>query len=301
MRALVLGSQGTVGDPLAHWLKDQGHQVLEYDIRPGWREGFRPGDIAHSADLMPCFDFQPDTVFLLAAQVGRMVCEQSPISTLSTNVIGVQNVIELTRRVNARLAFISTSEVYGRGKAVMREDDPDPHPENFYGMSKLIGEQLVRYAMDRGLDAIILRPFCIYSEHEPRGDHRSALIRFANRLAHGQGIDVHRGTARGWLHVSDAVRMIATAAMERSGETINIGHPDIIDTEALAEMIRVEVDASPDLIRLIDIPPGLTPRKYPDLGRMLSLSSKAPLVSLPEGIERVCANIVKRIAAVPAD
>ena len=37
------------------------------------------------------------------------------------------------------------------------------------------------------------------------------MIRFAYNLQHGLPIEVHKGSARGWLHVSDAVRAIEAA------------------------------------------------------------------------------------------
>src|SRR5207244_1378496 len=148
------------------------------------------------------------------------------------------------KRVQAMTVFFSTSEVYGPSCPTMSEDEPRPQPNNRYGLSKLPGEQLVEYEVRTyGLRAMSLRPFMIYDENEDLGDHRSAMIRFASNLATGRPIDVHRGSARGWLHVSDAVRAIEAATRVPEYAVVNIGHPHIVPIADLAEMVRSELGA----------------------------------------------------------
>jgi nucleoside-diphosphate-sugar epimerase len=194
--------------------------------------------------------------------------------------------------------FFSTSEVYGPDCDPMDENLSDPRPNNRYGLSKLLGERLVEYEVrSHGLRAVSLRPFMMYDENEDLGDHRSAMIRFATNLAMGRPISVHRGSLRGWLHVSDAVRAIEAAAHVKDYAAINIGHPEIVPIEDLAEMIRVELGAESALVSLQDQPARMTLVKRPTLSRQLSMLGVAPSVSLNEGVRRVCRRIVARLAA----
>jgi nucleoside-diphosphate-sugar epimerase len=198
--------------------------------------------------------------------------------------------------------FFSTSEVYGPQVEVMDEELADPQPNNRYGLSKLLGEQLVEYEVRTyGLRAVSLRPFMIYDEFETFGDHRSAMIRFAGNLAQGKPIEVHRGAARGWLHSSDAVRAIEAAARLDRYAVINIGHPDIVEMAELAEMIRAEVGAAAELVRETPLPPLMTLKKVPTLERQRRLLGVEPAVSLDEGVRRVCAEVRRRLdSAAPA-
>jgi nucleoside-diphosphate-sugar epimerase len=129
----------------------------------------------------------------------------------------------------------------------------------------------------------------IYDEAEDLGDHRSAMIRFAANLARGRSIEVHRGSARGWLHVSDAVRAIEAAAQVDRYAAINIGHPDVVPMADLAEMLRAELEADPSLIRVTSLPSQMTLVKRPTLDRQRTMLRIEPLVSLREGVLRVCA------------
>ena len=269
---------------------------MECDIRPGWRENYHMADINHPIDLIPAFDWKPDVVFLLSAMVSRVTCEQAASLAISTNLSGINNVLQLCKRSDAFVVFFSTSEVYGPHCDPMDESVSDPSPNNRYGLSKLLGEQLVRYEVRASnLRAVTIRPFMMYDEEEALGDHRSAMIRFAYNLARGRAIEVHEGSARGWLHVSDAVKAIEAATRVKEYTAINIGHEDVRPILALAEMIRSSLKAPKDLVSLSKLPRQMTLVKRPCLDRMRNILGVSPKVSLEEGVERVCNRIRERI------
>lgn len=296
-RALVIGSEGNIGTRLVQHLRTVGYEVTEVDLRPGWREGYFMADITHPLDLLPAFDTAPEVVFLLASVVGRMTCEQAGSLAITTNLAGVSNVLQLCRRIGSLCVFFSTSEVYGPGYAVQDEVASPPRPNNRYGLSKYLAEQLVEYEVrNSGLRAVTLRPCMIYDECEVVGEHRSAMIRFASNLARGRPITVHTGSARSWLHVEDAVRAIERAGHVTEYAAINIGHPDVIPMTDLAEMIRSELGADPALVHHAELPAQMTLCKQPSLGRQRALLGVEPAISIEEGVRRVCA--VQRRAIV---
>lgn len=287
MNVLVIGSEGNIGRHLVAHLRSLGHTVTCADIRPGWREGYTMADINAPLDLLPAFDRPLDVVFLLASVVSRVTCEASPSMAVETNLAGLNNVVTLTKRASARLVYTSTSEVYGPTASPMSESDA-PRPNNRYGLTKYLGEQLVEYEVrEHGLDAVILRPFMVYAEDEDGGDHRSAMVRFADRLASGQEVEVHVNTSRSWLHVNDAVRAFAAAMTVPSYTIVNVGHPDVILTETLAKAVCDLLGADRRLIRLKRQPERMTAIKVPDLRRQDELLGVVPLVDIEDGIRRV--------------
>jgi nucleoside-diphosphate-sugar epimerase len=289
-KALVIGSEGNIGAPLAAHLRSVGYDVLECDQRPGWREDYLIADITHPVDLIPAFDWGPEVVFLLAATVGRMPCEQAGSLAVTTNVAGVNNVLQLCKRAGARCVFFSSSEVYGPNCDPMDDARSLPQPNNRYALTKWLGEQLVDYEVRAaGLRAVILRPCMVYDENETVGEHRSAMIRFVSNLARGRPIEVHRGSARSWLHVSDAVRAIEAAGRLETFSVINLGHPEVVPMADLAEMIRARLGASPELVVATDLPPQMTLIKRPTLDRQRQLLGFEPQVGIVEGVRRVCA------------
>ena len=296
MRILAVGSEGNIGAPLTAHLRSVGHEVYSTDIRPGFRGGYATADITHPLDLLDAFDTDPEVVYIMAAVVSRVVCEASPSLAVATNLAGLQNVLTLSRRVGARVVFFSTSEVYGPTDEIMDEDQTPPRPNNRYGLTKYLGEQLVEYEARNGLGASVVRPFMIYSEDEDLGDHRSFMIRCAQNLSEGRAVDVHAGSVRGWMHVSDAVVALERMAYLTSYHVVNIGHPDLVDTAELAGMVRVRLDAPSYLLRTVDQPERMTLVKRPALDKQTDLLGVAPAVSLADGVGRVCVRFA-RVAA----
>jgi nucleoside-diphosphate-sugar epimerase len=295
-KALILGSEGNIGKPLVNHMRSSGYQILEADIVPAHRPNYIMADISNPIDLMPAFDFNPDVVFMMSAMVSRVTCEQASSLTASTNLLGLTNVLQMCKRVNAKVVFFSTSEVYGPNCNPMDERLSDPQPNNFYGLSKLLGEKLVEYEVrQHKLQAISLRPFMMYDEDEDLGDHRSAMIRFATNLALGRPIEVHNGSARGWFHVSDAVRAIEGAARAREYSVVNIGHPDVRPIAELAEMIRARLKAPKELVTIRDLPERMTLVKNPTLERQRTILGVTPKVSLEEGVDLLCGRIQDRL------
>ena len=98
----------------------------------------------------------------------------------------------------------------------------------------------------------------------------------------------HKGSSRGWFHVSDAVNSIERSAQVKEYSVINIGSPDIRSIDELAEMIRKELGASEDLINYIDIPNRMTLEKKPNLDRQKNTLNAEPKVKLEEGVKLIC-------------
>jgi len=296
-KVLIIGSEGNIGKPLFKYLLGKGYEVRGADIRQGWKENYTMADINFATDILGDFlDFQPDVVFILSAMVSRVTCEQAASLAVATNLLGVQNILELCKRINAMTVFFSTSEVYGPEIQLMNEDINDPKPNNRYGLTKLLGEKLVEYEVKTNkLKAVTLRPFMMYDEDEDIGEHRSAMIRFATNLALKKPIEVHTGSKRGWLHVSDAVKAIERAAYVKEYNIINIGHPDIRTIEELAELVRLNLNAEASLIKYIQLPEQMTLIKNPTLLKQSQILRVDPEVSLEIGVEKVCKKIYQRL------
>ena len=196
-KALVLGSEGNIGAPLVRHLRASGVDVLESDIKPGWRERLPDGRHQSSRRSAAGVRLEPDVVFLLSAIVSRVTCEQASSLAISTNLGGINNVLQLAKR--SRRAGGVLLDVGGlRSRTAIRWTRrlSNPKPNNRYGLSKLLGEQLVEYEVPhaRPQGRACCGPFMVYDENEDLGDHRSAMIRFTSDLALGRPIHVHRGS-----------------------------------------------------------------------------------------------------------
>lgn len=286
-RILLIGSEGNIGSKLAPYLRSCGHEVYKCDQIQNYADDYSVVNILQPIDLLRVFEeFEPEVVYLLAAMVSRVTCEDSPGLTIDTNLNGLNNVIQLCKNYDSRLIYFSTSEVYGNIGGKLHEDR-ECKPNNIYGLTKYLGEQLVQYFLT---DAIIVRPFMFYDEDETRGDHRSAMIRFCYHLVRKEKITVHKGSRRSWMHISDAVKVLERLLYVHATDNIivNIGSEGTVPTEHLAKMIcdKLSIDYSQYVIEE-PLPGKMTLDKQPDTSRQYKLTGVLPLVDLQSGIDRV--------------
>lgn len=287
MRVLITGSEGNIGRRLTPYLKSRGHDVFRFDIKQGFASDYLTGNICNSYELYRVFEiFSPDVVYHMAAMVSRVTCEAAPSLTVDVNLNGTGNVIQMCREFKTKMIYFSTSEVYGNKGGELLEEEPCM-PNNFYGLTKYLGEKLIEYFLKDGLRAVTVRPFMFYDENEDRGDHRSAMIRFVKDLAEERPITVHKGAMRSWMHIDDAVIALERTMYVENYEIINIGHPNVISVEELADIILLRLGKSRELIRITDLPDKMTLTKYPNLRRQSEILKIIPQISVTEGINRV--------------
>ena len=293
MNILITGSEGNIGRRLADYLQGY-HNIYCIDIKQDFRPYYKTVDVNDPMDLLDVFDtFKPEVVFHLAAMVSRVTCEISPSTTISTNVGGTNNIIQLCKKYNAKLMNFSTSEVYGNQGGELSESSI-LHPNNLYGVSKMLAEQLVNYERVNGLRAINIRPFMFYDEEESIGSNRSAMIRWAEALLNREKIDVHIGAMRSWLHIQDGVKILEKL-MYADDHTINVGSPSVYEMSFIAKLMCEKIGIGySDYINSTPLPDKMTLTKFPDLSIQ---TRKAPITfeyDIETGISLVIDNLRKR-------
>lgn len=278
-RILVTGSEGNVGSELVPYLESLGHRVLCLDNVQKYRPNYILCDIMNLADAeSEISNFKPEVVFHLAAMVSRVTCEKSLALAVSINMTGTANIIQLCKRYDAKLINFSTSEVYGN-QNVLLEEDITPTPNNIYGITKLWAEELVAYeGKHSGLKYINVRPFMMYSENENMGENRSAMIRFAEAVVTGTPFEVHKGSHRSWLHMSDAIVMYERMMHLDGNYLINVGNSDFIDIEDMARFMCEYVGQDYSLIQLKELPSKMTLTKVASFDKLKQLTNYTPQV-----------------------
>lgn len=129
MRILVTGGAGFIGSTTSRALLEDGHDVgiLENFSRPGSRTNLEwirevgspqvfEGSIVDAGLVDDCFfDFKPEAIVHLAAQVAVTFSVEDPRHDFETNALGTLNLLEATRlrTPSARFLFASTNKVYG--------------------------------------------------------------------------------------------------------------------------------------------------------------------------------------------
>lgn len=149
-RILICGANGLLGQRLALMLSTQTeyevlntshHRTFVFD-----RELFdyTQLDITRKSDVKSLISsFQPTVIINAASATNVDWCETHREEAWKANVVGVENLIEATRKVGARLIHVSTDYVFDGKQGPYKEDDR-PNPISYYGKSKLAAENALR-------------------------------------------------------------------------------------------------------------------------------------------------------------
>lgn len=153
MRVLVTGGAGYIGSVVAQHLIAAGHQVVVYDnLSKGHRAvvpreaEFIAGDVGDRAAIDPALGGGVDAVMHFAAFIEAGESMQAPERYFRNNSTHALTLLEAMRaRGIKRLVFSSTAAVYGEPQRTPIEESAALRPNNAYGESKLMVEQMLAW------------------------------------------------------------------------------------------------------------------------------------------------------------
>lgn len=181
-----------------------------------------------------------DYILHLASNTHPMLYATDPIGTITTNIIGLQNLLDFAVKHNSsRFAFASSNEIYGENRGDVEFFDEDycgyincntlraAYPE-----SKRCGEALCQaYKSQKGLDVVITRFTRSYGPTMIMSDTK-AISQFIRKGIAGEDIILKsEGTQYySYTYMADAVSGLLWILLAgESGEAYNIAdeHSDI--------------------------------------------------------------------------
>ncbi len=173
MRVLVTGGTGFTGSHLVKRLIDKGDTVMVIDYQKGlfYDEIKSRGAIIElggvtNNDLVEKTVKDCEVVYHLAAAFRQLNVPQQYY--WDVNVEGTRNLLKAAYRHRVRkFVNCSTQGVHGHIENPPGNEQSPIAPEDYYQLTKYEGEKVVREYIDRGLDAVTIRPTAIYGPGDP--------------------------------------------------------------------------------------------------------------------------------------
>ncbi|MBO0467771.1 dTDP-4-dehydrorhamnose reductase [Enterococcus plantarum] len=141
---LLTGGNGQLGTELRHLLDEQGMEYVSTDSKEL--------DITDAEKTMAYItNLKPKLIYHCAAYtaVDKAEDEGKELDE-KINVEGTRNVAIAAKAVDATLVYISTDYVFdGTKKDEMYKTDDQTNPQNEYGRTKLLGEQIVQDILEK--------------------------------------------------------------------------------------------------------------------------------------------------------
>lgn len=260
-----------------------------------------------------------DVVIHLAAVSGVDDCDEHSDLAYEVNVTGTSNVAWFCRRTGAGLIFPFSMAVVGDPETFPIPAHHERAPMNWYGRTKLLGEDIVRDFADGAFPAHLFFKSNLYGEHEVDGrtvTKPTVINFFVNRAFSDEPLTVYEpGTqARNYVHIDDVARayvlsverLLAERADGRTGATVypiaSDEDPSVMMVARLVELLaREEADVETD-VQLVENPrSGETlVEEFPiDVSRTRADLGWEPTRTVDESVRRLIRKKVEEVRATP--
>jgi len=188
MNVLLTGGLGYIGSHIAVTLLSSGYQVIIIDNLSNSKIGvlnaiyritgtmpiFRKGDVRDQVLIESILhEFKIDAVIHLAGLKAVGESSQEPLKYYDHNVSGTISLLKAMQKFQVtKLVFSSSATVYGIPSYLPLDEAHPTNPQNPYGRSKLMIEEILRdvASTNNAMNILALRYF------NPVGAHESGLI-----------------------------------------------------------------------------------------------------------------------------
>ncbi len=243
MKIAVAGSDGFVGLNVCKQLKEAGCEVVPIDVTQGI--DLCDAKVVGQIPLVDAFIHLANLVYVPASY-------EDPAKFYKVNFLTTLNALEVCRKWNARLVYVS-SYIYGPPRYLPVDEKHPMCPFNPYAQTKVICEKMCEgYHRDFGVRVSIVRPFNIYGV----GQKGKLLIpEIIGQLKEGKTCIHLKASSprRDYINVVDVARAIVTCAMSNepygvynacSGESVSVREITEIINRNLKNKVEFTFSAS---------------------------------------------------------
>jgi dTDP-4-dehydrorhamnose reductase len=265
MKVLITGGSGLLGQFLNIEISRNNRILTLYSSNTGncLKYNSIKTDIRDSKSLYKILsDFKPDVVIHAASvSTAKTASLLPPKEVFRINVEATKNIAEYCMKLNSRLIYISTDQVYAGYRGSMLKEDAKLIPISLYAETKLMGEVKV---MENSDNYIILRLSLLYGiglNHSENHFHR-----MYNTLKEGKPVKLFTDQYRTPLSLREAARIInEIAKLDARSEIINTGGRERVSRYKLGEvlcevkglnkelLVKTTMDDMPDIPKVEDV------------------------------------------------
>jgi len=281
MKVAITGSNGFVGKHLMRYLRENTSLDL---IELSRAQGV---DVTKFSTLSEAIT-DVDCIIHLAAKTFVPDSFKKPKDFIDVNVGGTTNVLELARRKNAKVIFLS-SYVYGRPEYLPIDETHKIDMNNPYCASKYIGENVCElYATAFGLDISIIRPFNVYGP----GQGSDFLIpTILSQVRDGVVTLRDPRPKRDYIYINDLLKLILLAINKKNTENLEVFNAGSGKSYSIADIINCLKQNS----SIVDFEVNYTNEYRPNevldtvanMDKVKSYFNWIPQVDLQEGIDKL--------------
>ncbi|MEY3385891.1 MAG: dTDP-4-dehydrorhamnose reductase [Bacteroidota bacterium] len=220
----------------------------------------------------------PSTIINLAAMTNVDRCETERQLAWDLNVTLVENLSRISRVLDAKMVHISTDYVFDGIKGPYTETSV-PNPINYYGKSKLAGENT---CVAGNSNTLIIRTNVIYGPPRERPDFVRWVLDALDSATPIRVVDDQIGNP---TYVDDLAEVIMRLGMSRRTGIYHVGGTDFLSRFDFALKIAEFFKLDPGVIRRVTTAELAQTAKRPLKLGLISLKAETDLRMKMRGIE----------------
>lgn len=221
-RILVTGYNGFIGSHLVSFLQSKNCHII--GVCQNYHKEIKIQQIKKNIQQIKARDIRDNIsdIIHLAALTDLNFCQKNPIECFKTNVLGTQNLLEISRKKNCNFIYVSTSHVYGKPTKLPIDEKHPRNATSIYAASKICGELTCEsYSKSYNMNVTILRLFSVYG---PNSSPHLVISRIISQLFHSNSVKLgNLSPKRDFIYVDDAVRAIEHVICSRGLNIYNVG------------------------------------------------------------------------------
>ncbi|MFW9805334.1 MAG: NAD-dependent epimerase/dehydratase family protein [Candidatus Thorarchaeota archaeon] len=301
--AIVSGAAGFIGSHLVDLLLKEGFSVIGIDnLRTGKMENlttsmtntkfeFVDSDI-RSEKLLKVVNRPVDIVYHLAAISSVKFSIKNPELVIDVNVKGTRNMLELTRKCDAkRFVFSSSAAVYGNPQSLPIREETPLNPLSPYAESKASAEmECQTYQNLYGITPIIFRYFNVYGPRQEHSEYSGVIPIFIDQAIQNRDITVEGegNQTRSFIYVEDVAQATYLGGIIESDSRciMNLSGLTSISISDLAHLIKEHIPHSKSKIVYRDAREGDVMDSIGSMERTTKILGFSPKVSFIDGLDK---------------
>ncbi len=248
MKVLITGANGFLGYYLAELLLAKGCQVIatgKGECRlPFSANGnfvYESMDFTIAAEAGHLFDkHNPHVVVHTGAISKPDECELQKEMARNINVNGTAILLQAAKKHKSHFIFMSTDFVFNGERGMYKEEDK-PGPVNYYGQTKLEGEELVQ---EYPFDWSIVRTVLVYGRNF--SGRTNLLLIVKDKLKNGEAYKVLCDQVRTPTYVGDLAAGIASIIEKKATGIYHLSGKDVMTPYEMAVAVAdyLKMDAA---------------------------------------------------------
>ena len=306
MRNLITGGAGFLGSHLVDYLMNKGEEVICLDnFSTGSKDniklwiGNNRFKLINQNIIYPFF-CEADRIWHLACPASPLNYLNKPIETLNTIFLGTDNILKLSKKINARILIASTSEIYGNPKISPQKEtytgSVNPiSKRSCYVEGKRVAETLsFEYKRIHNIDLRLVRIFNTYGPRMMKNDGR-VVSNFIYQGLNNKPLTIYGNglQTRSFCYVDDMIAGLFRAMNSKYSYPINLGNPEEITIKNLAQKISLNLNKKLNL-QYLKLPEDDPIQRKPCIEVAIKELKWHPKISLNNGLEKTIHYFVER-------